>query len=44
VQPLLLRPAPLDNIVTRYLINGTILEKGVTEYKMWVLNLSTTFV
>ena len=37
-------PARLHNIFPRYLINGTIIEKKkVTEHKMCVLILSTTF-
>ena len=37
-------PAPLYKIFPHYLINGTILEKKITEYEMCVLSFSTTFV
>jgi hypothetical protein len=41
---IVMSPAPLYNIFPHYLINGTILEKKVTEHKMRVLIFSTTFV
>jgi hypothetical protein len=37
-------PAWLYYIFPLYLINGTILDKKVIEYKMCVLNFSTNFV